>query len=112
MSKDHRGLIGYAILAVSVIAALYYSQVRQDTQLRRDINHVAAQGCIKGTRPFVKKHNRFVDEIIKTRVKSAALHDQLGEKAAAKNDRDAIKRYRSTKLRLPTLAECQRPLLK
>lgn len=110
---DHRfrlALVGYLILTFGMVLGLYYVGRYQSIQLRDDVNTVARLGCYAG-RENVRKFNSFVDEIILTRQQTAQIHEAAGQIADARADRDAIRRYRLSKLHVATDAECDRKLL-
>lgn len=108
--KFRMAVVGYLILAITTTVALWTIGRAQSAQIRDDINTVARLGCYSG-RINVRKFNAFVDEIIATREQSAAAHMADGEITEARLDRDAINRYRKTKLHVATDAECNRKLL-
>jgi hypothetical protein len=103
-------LAGYIILVAVSALGLYALQRNQTRQIQDDINTVARLGCYAG-RENVKKFNAFVDEIILTRTQTAEINAANGNVTAAMADRDAIRRYRLSKLHVATDAECDRKIL-
>lgn len=102
---------GYLILAIAATIGIYAVSNRNDTNLRRDINALAARNCIAGI-PTLNKYNDLVNDQIQANIKSRALNIKHGRDQAAKINDDNIARLSQDLLTVPTKEQCQKPILR
>lgn len=107
-----RNAIAYAILAAGLIFGVWALTVRSDTELINKINTFATESCKTAGRGNVMKFNAVIDDLIKSRTVNLNNNLNHGNANAAKEDQAAISRYQGDYLHVPTIAECEAPILK
>jgi len=101
---------GFLVLALATIAGIWAFTARSDRNLRKEINSYAAASCV-GSRATLHKYNDLVNSILTTRKASLKLAIQHHNKQQEALNRAAIRRYEEDKLPIPTVKQCQQPIL-
>lgn len=106
-----RVAIGYIVLAVAVVFGIKAVSDRADETLRSDINKIAEAQC-KGSIPTLNKFNAFVDLVIEANRDAREIALREGDTARVRLNTNNIIKLQESKLRVPSVRECEAPILK
>lgn len=110
---EKKAVAGYIVLALSCIVGIWGVSEHSDKQLREDINHVVKISCLESRKPnsTINKYNDFLDDQIQTNREALATNLSRGDEPRVAINRRAIARYTKDKIAIPTIRECEKPLL-
>lgn len=101
----------YVLLSIIMVISIWALQRHFDKQLRGDINQVAVASCVAGRGTLIKYNNTINIQIINT-VDLLKINRVRRDKLRIAANLAAIARLESNKIKVPTVHECQVPILK
>lgn len=102
---------GYIILTIAMVFGIWFVGRNSSEQLKKDINTVVTELCIRN-RPIIQKENNLRDIQIRIQQDILELNLKEGDTKRAKLNNKTIIALRNAKRHVPTLKECYTPLLK
>lgn len=104
----------YVILAIAGSIGIYTFSQKGSQDLKNQVNRFATEQCLINAKPHsaLHKYNDLVQNLIETRQQSLAKDKLIGDKKSEKVDRNAIVRYKTDFLPIPTKEQCLHPILK
>lgn len=106
-----RVALGYIILAIGMSFGIKALSDNVDNNIRRDINKVAEAQCL-GSIPTLNKFNAFVDLVIEANRDAREIALREGDTARVRLNTNNIIKLQESKLRVPSVRECEAPILK
>lgn len=109
-----RVAIAYVILATAAAVGIYaYGQKSQKDTIDK-INALAKASCIASGKPgsILLKYNDQTQALIDSRTDVLNKDIQAGDVTAVKGDQKAIARYRKNFATIPSVSQCDIPILK
>ena len=106
--------MGYAVLAIAGIFGIWSVTNHVDHSIRRDINSAVKAGCLESRKPnsVLNKYNRNVEVQIQNLRESRTINMERGDSKRVDSNTESIIRLQGTKAPIPTVKECNAPLLK
>lgn len=111
ISNATLGAIKYAILSVILVVTVWQLQVHFDKQLRSDINGVAVASCVAGRQTLIKYNDTLDDQILNME-DALNINQARGDVARVNANLKSIARLQNNKIEVPTVKDCQNPILK
>ncbi len=106
--------VAYILVSLGAVLGVWFVGHNASEDLKNQINDFGVKSCLAQRLPnsSSNKFNNFLDDQIQTQREAYAINVQAKEfKRSAANKR-AIARYEADKLHIPTVKECNSPLLK
>lgn len=104
----------YILVSLGAVLGVWFVGHNASENLKTQINEFGVQSCLAQRSPTspTNKFNNFLDDQIQTQREALAINIKAKELARVAANKRAISRYQADKLHIPTVAECNNPLLK
>lgn len=111
---DVKNIAAYIVIAIAVVTGVYGLQKRSDEHLRHDINNVVRTSCLQSIQPgsTINKFNDFVDTQIQANEESREINLNQNDLKRAHLNELNIQRLIKDKIAIPTVEQCNKPIIK